>query len=51
MKLITEAGGIICPANPSFYSKPKSFEDLAATVIDRVIDLAGLEQKSFRWSE
>lgn len=51
MKTITEAGGIICPASPSFYSKPQSFEDLAATVIDRVIDLVGLEQKTFRWGE
>jgi len=49
MKAITEAGGIICPASPSFYSKPKDFEALAATVIDRVIDLAGLTAKSFRW--
>jgi len=48
-KAITEAGGIICPASPSFYSKPKDFEALAATVIDRVIDLAGLTAKSFRW--
>jgi 4-hydroxy-3-polyprenylbenzoate decarboxylase len=51
MKTITEAGGIICPASPSFYSKPQSFEALAATVIDRVIDLAGLEQSSYRWGE
>lgn len=51
MKTITEAGGIICPACPSFYSKPKDFEALAATVIDRVIDLAGLEIDSYRWSE
>ena len=51
MKTVTEAGGIICPASPSFYSKPQSFEELAATVVDRVIDLAGLEQKSYRWSE
>lgn len=49
MKTITEAGGIICPASPSFYSNPKTFEELAATVIDRVIDLAGLEQNTFRW--
>lgn len=41
MKTITEAGGIICPATPSFYSKPQTFEELAATVVDRVIDLAG----------
>ncbi len=51
MKTITEAGGIICPASPSFYSQPKTFEDLAATVIDRVLDLSGFELKSFRWNE
>ncbi len=51
MKTVTEAGGIICPASPSFYSKPKSFEDLASTVIDRVLDLSGLDISTFRWSE
>jgi 4-hydroxy-3-polyprenylbenzoate decarboxylase len=51
MKTITEAGGIICPASPSFYSKPQTFEELAATVVDRVIDLAGIEQASYRWGE
>jgi len=49
MKTVTEAGAIVCPASPSFYSNPKTFEELAATVVDRVIDLAGLEQDSFRW--
>ncbi len=51
MKTVTEAGGIVCPASPSFYSKPKDFEALAATVIDRVLDLAGLDQNTYRWSE
>lgn len=51
MKTVTEAGGIICPASPSFYSKPQTFEMLAATVIDRAIDLCGLVQGSYRWSE
>ncbi|MGE7774666.1 UbiX family flavin prenyltransferase [Chitinophaga sp. NPDC101104] len=51
MQTVTEAGGIICPATPSFYSKPQSLEDVAATVVDRVIDLAGLEQDTFRWGE
>ena len=51
MKLITEAGGIICPASPSFYSNPKTFEDLAATVIDRALDLAGLDVNTFRWGD
>lgn len=50
MKTVTEAGGIICPASPSFYSKPKSVEQLAGTIIDRVIDLSGLEHKSYRWN-
>ncbi len=49
MKAITEAGGIICPASPSFYSQPESFEALAATVVDRVLDLAGFELDTFRW--
>ncbi len=51
MKTITEAGGIICPASPSFYSKPDTFEKLAATVIDRVLDLAGFDIKTYRWNE
>jgi 4-hydroxy-3-polyprenylbenzoate decarboxylase len=51
MKAVTEAGGIILPASPSFYSKPKTFEDLAATVADRIIDLIGLEQDSYRWND
>jgi 4-hydroxy-3-polyprenylbenzoate decarboxylase len=51
MKAVTEAGGIICPANPSFYSLPESIEDVAQTVVSRVIDLAGLEQDSYRWNE
>jgi 4-hydroxy-3-polyprenylbenzoate decarboxylase len=51
MRTITEAGGIVCPANPSFYSKPQTIEQMASTVIDRVIDLSGLKQDSYRWSE
>jgi len=51
MKTVTESGGIICPASPSFYSNPKDFEALAATVVDRVVDLAGLDLDSYRWGE
>lgn len=49
MKLITEAGGIICPATPSFYSLPKTIEEVAKTVVDRVIDLMDIENESYRW--
>ncbi|MFN8407543.1 MAG: UbiX family flavin prenyltransferase [Sphingobacteriaceae bacterium] len=51
MKTITEAGGIICPAIPSFYSLPQSIEELIETVINRVIDLASLHTNSYQWGE
>ncbi|HPT03050.1 MAG TPA: UbiX family flavin prenyltransferase [Bacteroidales bacterium] len=51
MKTVTEAGGIICPANPSFYSRPATFEELAATVTGRALALAGFKLEGFRWSE
>jgi flavin prenyltransferase len=51
MKTVTEAGGIICPATPSFYSKPQSFEALAATVVDRSLTLAGFQLDGFKWGE
>jgi len=49
METITLAGGIICPATPSFYSRPTSIEPLAGTVVDRVLDLAGLPVNTYRW--
>jgi len=51
MESITQAGGIICPASPSFYSKPQTLEEAAATVVDRVIQLAGLMIDSYSWPE
>ncbi len=51
MQTVTEAGGIICPAVPSFYSNPQTIEDVAMTVVNRVIDLIGLQNESYRWSE
>jgi 4-hydroxy-3-polyprenylbenzoate decarboxylase len=49
METVTLAGGIICPATPSFYSKPKTLEDMASTVVDRALDLAGINIKTYRW--
>jgi flavin prenyltransferase len=51
METITLAGGIICPATPSFYSKPATIEEAAATVVDRVLDLAGIDSKGYRWGK
>jgi flavin prenyltransferase len=51
METVTLAGGIICPAAPSFYSQPKTIDEVAATVVDRVLDLAGFDIKTFRWGK
>jgi len=49
METVTLAGGIICPATPSFYSRPSTIEEVAATVVDRALDLAGFDIRTFRW--
>lgn len=49
METLTLAGAVICPATPSFYSRPQSPDAIAATVVDRVLDLAGFQIGTFRW--
>ncbi len=49
MKTITEAGGIILPASPSFYNRPETIEGLVNTVIERILQQIGLDFNSFRW--
>lgn len=51
MLSLTQAGAVICPASPSFYSKPQNFEQLAATVIDRALDIAGFDLDTYRWGQ
>jgi 4-hydroxy-3-polyprenylbenzoate decarboxylase len=51
METLTIAGAIICPASPSFYSKPETINDLVMTVVDRIISLAGFEADTYRWME
>lgn len=51
METVTLAGGIICPATPSFYSRPSTIEEVAATVVDRVLDLAGYQIRTYRWGQ
>jgi len=49
MEVLTLAGAIICPASPSFYSKPQSIDELVNTVVERVLSLAGFEAETYRW--
>ena len=51
MRAVTIAGGIICPATPSFYSRPASIEAVVDTVVYRVLDLLGISNESKRWGE
>jgi flavin prenyltransferase len=51
METVTLAGGIICPATPSYYSRPQTIEQVAGTVVDRVLDLAGFDISTFRWGK
>jgi flavin prenyltransferase len=47
-----EAGAVILPAMPAFYSRPETVEDLADTVVHRILDQIGLPSaKTFRWFE
>jgi len=49
MVTLTEAGAIVMPATPSFYSLPANMDELVDTVVNRVLDLAGIENKGFKW--
>ncbi len=51
MESLTLAGAVICPATPSFYSKPVTIDDLVMTVVDRIISLAGFNAGAYRWME
>ena len=51
METLTLAGAIICPASPSFYSKPATINELVMTVVNRIIDLAGFESDGYKWLE
>jgi len=50
MVALKEAGAVIMPACPGFYTKPKSIDDLVDQVVARVLDSAGLEMPGAeRW--
>ncbi|MCA0445453.1 MAG: UbiX family flavin prenyltransferase [Bacteroidetes bacterium] len=50
MTAVTEAGGIILPAMPAFYQKPKTFDDLGDFMAGRILSLLGYDQNLFaKW--
>jgi 4-hydroxy-3-polyprenylbenzoate decarboxylase len=47
-----EAGAVILPAMPAFYTRPKSLDDMIDFVVGRVCDQLGVEHRLFRrWGE
>jgi 4-hydroxy-3-polyprenylbenzoate decarboxylase len=49
---LLEAGASILPASPGFYSRPETIEQLADTVVARILDQLGLPNTgTFRWQE
>jgi 4-hydroxy-3-polyprenylbenzoate decarboxylase len=51
-ELLIQAGATILPANPSFYTRPQSVEQVVDTVVARVLDHLGLPQRLVpRWKE
>lgn len=50
MAKVTAAGGIIFPASPVFYSKPKNIDDLAKNLAYRIVELIGVSLKNpYQW--
>lgn len=48
---LIEAGALVMPASPGFYSRPKTVEEVADTVVDRILDHLGLPVPgAFRWA-
>ena len=51
-ELLLLAGATILPANPSFYSRPQTVEQVADTVVARVLDHLGIAHRLMaRWAE
>ena len=49
---LLEAGAVVLPAIPSFYSRPNSVDDFVDTVVWRILDQLGLPSaRAFRWTD
>ncbi len=49
---LLEAGAIVLPAIPSFYSRPQSVSDVVDTVVWRILDQIGLPNpRAYRWKD
>lgn len=48
---LAEAGAVVLPASPSFYSRPSTVEELCLTVVERIVARLGIAQEHYEWGE
>ena len=51
MTALTEAGAVILPATPSFYSLPQDIEAVCQTVTERITAMLGVECERYEWGK
>jgi len=49
LKIISDNGGVVIPANPSFYHKPQTVTEIIDTVVDKVIEHIGFSSGAKEW--
>lgn len=48
---LKEAGALLLPASPNFYSAPQTVEDLVDTVVERILEHCGVKNNKYLWAE
>jgi 4-hydroxy-3-polyprenylbenzoate decarboxylase len=51
MLAVTEAGGVVVPPVPAFYTRPQTVDDIVTQSVARALDLFELDVVAVRWGE